>query len=168
MRLPDHRIRQLALEGMISPYRESQLNPASYDVTLGSIILLEENVGFREIDISDATYDNPYWLAPGEFCLAETQEIFSLPDNVAAQFVLKSSRAREGYENLYAGYCDPGWSGSRLTLELKNALVWSDLALWPGMKIGQMVFDAMLEACERSYRVTGRYNNDERVTPSKG
>ena len=168
MRLPDHRIRQLALEGMISPFREGQLNPASYDVLLGSTIILEERSGFREIDISDATEDSPYWLQPGEFCLAETQEVFSLPDNVAAQFVLKSSRAREGYENLMAGYCDPGWHGSKLTLELKNALFWNDLPLWPGLKIGQMIFDAMLEPCERSYRETGRYNLDARVAQSKG
>lgn len=168
MRLPDHRIRQLALEGMISPFREGQLNPASYDVTLGDVIILEEKMGFREIDISQATAESPYWLAPGEFCLAETQEIFSLPDNVAAQFALKSSRAREGFENLLAGYCDPGWHGSRLTLELKNALVWSDLPLWPGLLIGQMIFDAMLEPCERSYRETGRYNLHNRVMTSLG
>lgn len=168
MRLPDHRIRQLALEGMISPFRESQLNPASYDVTIGDVVILEERMGFREIDISQATAESPYWLAPGEFCLAETQEIFSLPDNVAAIFKLKSSRGREGYQHMLAGYCDPGWHGSRLTLELKNALVWSDLPLWPGLKIGQLAFDAMLEPCERSYRETGRYNLDARVAQSKG
>lgn len=169
MRLPDHRIRDLALnEALIVPFREDQLNPASYDVLLGGTIILEERSGFRTIDISDATEDSPYWLQPGEFALAETQEVFHLPDNVAAQFVLKSSRAREGYENLLAGYCDPGWHGSRLTLELKNALFWSDLPLWPGLRIGQMIFDAMLEPCERSYRETGRYNLHNRAMTSLG
>lgn len=169
MRLPDHRIRDLALnEGLISPYRESQLNPASYDVTLGDVILLEEKMGFRQIDISEATYDSPYWLAPGEFCLAETQEFFNFPDNVAGQFKLKSSRGREGYQHMLAAYIDCGFCNSRLTLELKNALVWSDLPLYPGLRIGQIVFDAMLEMPERSYRVTGRYNNSDRVTASKG
>jgi dCTP deaminase len=172
MRLPDFRIRELCLTTdelpLINPYREEQLNPASYDVTLGSTIILEERTGFRTIDISHATEDSPYWLTPGEFCLAETQETFNLPDNVAAQFKLKSSRGREGYQHMLAGYCDPGWHGSKLTLELKNATQWNDLPLWPGLKIGQLVFDAMLLPCERSYRVTGRYNRDAAVTASKG
>ena len=100
--------------------------------------------------------------------LAETREIFNLPDHVAAQFVLKSSRAREGLEHLLAGYCDPGWHGSRLTLELHNSRRLHNVALWPGMKIGQMVFHSLAGRPERSYAVTGRYNLHERVHASLG
>jgi dCTP deaminase len=100
--------------------------------------------------------------------LGETQEIFNLPNHIAAQFVLKSSRAREGLEHLLAGFCDPGWHGSRLTLELSNARRHHSIPIWPGMKIGQMVFHVIAGEPERTYRETGRYNNDEQVTASRG
>jgi dCTP deaminase len=102
------------------------------------------------------------------FMLAETREIFNLPDHVGAQFVLKSSRAREGWDHAEAGWCDPGWYGSRLTMELRNQRRWHDLVLWPGMKIGQMKFLLVSGSVERSYAETGRYNADLGVTGSKG
>jgi dCTP deaminase len=82
--------------------------------------------------------------------------------------VLKSSRAREGLEHLLAGYCDPGWHGSRLTLELHNSRRFHNIPLWPGMKIGQMVFHVIAGTPERTYRETGRYNGDTQVTASRG
>jgi dCTP deaminase len=82
--------------------------------------------------------------------------------------MLKSSRAREGLEHLMAGYCDPGWHGSVLTLELHNSRqLWPQL-LWPGMKIGQMVFHRMSDLPLRSYAQTGRYNGHATVHASKG
>jgi dCTP deaminase len=87
---------------------------------------------------------------------------------VAAQFMLKSSRAREGLEHLMAGYCDPGWHGSVLTLELHNSRQLWPVGLWPGMKIGQIVFHLMAERPVCSYAQTGRYNLDTTVHASKG
>jgi len=38
--LPDHEIRRLCQQNlMLSPYNEEQLNPASYDVTLGTLFM---------------------------------------------------------------------------------------------------------------------------------
>ena len=48
------------------------------------------------INIADKTEDDPFMLQSGEFCLAETLELFNLPDDISCQFVLKSSRARDG------------------------------------------------------------------------
>lgn len=42
------------------------------------------------------------------------------------------------------------------------------IPLYPGLKIGQLVFYRMDEAPERTYAVTGRYNLDTKVTASKG
>jgi dCTP deaminase len=67
-----------------------------------------------------------------------------------------------------AGYCDPGWHGSTLTLELHNSRQLHPVALWPGMKIGQMVFHRMAATPQRSYAVTGRYNNHTTVQESLG
>ncbi len=107
---------------MVVPFDAELLNPASLDLRLG-LYLMVENICDPElirVDISGRTEDDPFMLQPGEFCLAETLELFNIPDDISCQFVLKSSRARSGLNHLLAGWCDPGWHGSRLTLELKN------------------------------------------------
>ncbi|NBW63598.1 MAG: hypothetical protein EBR33_10810 [Synechococcaceae bacterium WB4_1_0192] len=55
-----------------------------------------------------------------------------------------------------------------LTLELHNSRQLHAVGLWPGMKIGQMVFHRMSATPLRDYLVTGRYNGDQQVTASKG
>jgi dCTP deaminase len=170
MILADFQIRALCESGMVSPFDPALLNPASLDLRLGSNILIEsaEGPGLVPYCMAHHTADDPYRLVPGQFALAEGEPIFNLPNNIAAQFVLKSSRAREGLEHLLAGFCDPGWHGSRLTLELQNARRLHSVPIWPGIKIGQMVFHKMDAIPARSYAITGRYNQDETVTASKG
>ena len=171
MILSDHEIHKLCADHqLVTPYNPELVNPASIDVTLGGKLLIE-SAQFRDLieyPLHKHTQDDPYELKPGQFCLAQTVETFNLPDKIAAQFMLKSSRAREGLEHLMAGYCDPGWNGSVLTLELHNSRqLWPQL-LWPGMKIGQIVFHRMSSRPALSYAVTGRYNNDSSVQSSKG
>ena len=153
---------------MVHPFALDLLNPASLDVRLGFNLMIEvaDTPELQRIDISGRTEDNPYLLQPGEFCLAETIETFNLPDTISCQFVLKSSRARGGLNHLLAGWCDPGWHGSKLTLELKNERRFHDIPLYPNLKIGQMVFHYMSEVPVRSYRETGHYNNHLTVMPS--
>lgn len=170
MILTDRQIKQCCLEGMVSPFDSTLINPASLDVRLGPTLLIEsvEERQFVPVDISRSTAESPYLLVPGQFVLGSTIEKFFLPNDIAAQFMLKSSRAREGLEHLLAGYCDPGWSGSVLTLELHNSRQLHSVGLWAGMLIGQMVFHRLSEPVERSYLETGRYNDDTEVTPSRG
>ena len=171
MILSDWQIRYYEqLDAIVEPFDPELLNPASIDVRLGNRLMIEvaDERELIEIDISKRTAEHPYWLLPDEFCLAETIETFNLPRFIAAQFVLKSSRAREGYQHLLAGFCDPGWHGSKLTLELKNARRFHDLPLYPGLKIGQMVFRKMCTSPLKDYSETGRYNKDVKVTASKG
>lgn len=170
MILSDHEIEDLIRhQDMVQNYDSDLLNPASLDVRLGNSLLLEsvERSSMIPLDISRYTPEHPYELVPGQFVLADTIEIFSLPEDIAAFFHLKSSRAREGYENLLAGFCDPGWTNSTLTLEIKNARQIQKLPLWPGMKIGQMIFHRMSTRPARSYATVGHYNNDLRPTFSK-
>lgn len=153
---------------MVWPFDEKLLNPASLDVRLGSNLMVEvrEQPELMRIDISDRTEDDPYLLLPGEVCLAETVEQFNLPDNISAEFVLKSSRARDFYGHMLAGWCDPGWHGSKLTLELKNERRHHPLPLYPNLKIGQMVFFRMSAVPLESYALTGHYNNHKTVMPN--
>jgi dCTP deaminase len=167
--LCDYEIKALCTDGMVQNHDEALVNPASLDLRLGDTIMIEsaENLNMRPLSIAGRTAENPYELKPGQFILAQTIEVFNMPENIAGLFFLKSSRAREGYENLHAGYADPGWHGSVLTLELKNSRQLLPLPLYPGMKIGQMVFFRMSQKPVLSYAMTGSYNKDLSTTGSK-
>ena len=171
MILCDWQIHAQCEGGMVTPFDPALVNPASLDVRLGQFIRIE-SAQSPELVLVDLELwkdrQGAYLLRPGQFILAETIETFNLPDTIAAQFMLKSSRAREGLEHLMAGYCDPGWHGSKLTLELHNSRQLHPVAIWPGMKIGQMVFHQMSQAPLRSYAQTGRYNGDQQVQGSRG
>ena len=171
MILSDTEIQDLiATQGMVQGHDPELINPASLDLRLGNLIMLEsvQNHQMIPLEISRYTPEHPYQLVPGQFVLAQTIETFNMPEDVAGLFFLKSSRAREGYENLHAGYADPGWHGSTLTLELKNARQLQSLPIWPGLKIGQMVFFRMSQRPAISYAQVGRYNGHTIVTGSLG
>lgn len=157
----DHQIQdQVTKNLLIQPYNENQLNPASYDVTLGQSIKIEDSLGeWKEISL-------PYDLEPGEFILGVTREWFNIPDNMEAQFQLKSSRGREGYEHVLSGYIDPGFSG-QVTLELLNVRRYKKLPLREGMLIGQLRFMYTSSSCRESYKTKGHYMNDRTAQPSK-
>lgn len=169
MILHDTEIRRLCdEERMIVPFNIDQLNPASYDLLLGNEIMIESATydELVRLDITDHTQEKPYWLKPGQWILAETFETFNMPADVAGLFFLKSSRAREGLEHMHAGFADPQWHGSKLTLELTNARKLRARPIWPGMKIGQMVFFLTAGVPEISYAEVGHYNGHARVMPS--
>ena len=170
MILSDTEIQSLITnQAMVQDHEPELINPASLDLRLGNLIMLESVSSHQMIplDISRYTAAHPYELVPGQFVLAQTIETFNMPEDIAGLFFLKSSRAREGYENLHAGYADPGWHGSALTLELKNARQLQPLPIWPGLKIGQMVFFRMSQRPALSYAQVGHYNNDQLVAASK-
>jgi deoxycytidine triphosphate deaminase len=110
-----------------------------------------------------------FTLHPGEVCLAHSEQVFNLPYNMTAEYRLKSSMGRVFLEHLHAGWCDPGWHGSVLTLEFKNVSQYHSLVLRAGMKCGQVCFYRHTEVPEdKSYAVRGRYNQDTTATASKG
>lgn len=170
MILADWEITALCESGMVTPFERELVNPASLDVRLGEFLLIEssESEQLVRYPLDRHSQVDPYRMVPGQFVLAQTVETFHLPRFIAAQFMLKSSRARSGLEHLMAGYCDPGWRGSVLTLELHNSRQLHPVSLWPGMKIGQIVFHRMSQRPLRDYSKTGRYNGDQQVTASKG
>lgn len=170
--LPDHTIQDLALAGMITPYNPDQLNPHSYDLRLGNEVMyeLKDGSGMYSHPITlNGTYDarNPLLLHPGEFVLAHTEEVIHLPDDVGATLHLKSSRAREGFGHSLAGFIDCGYRG-RLTLELQNHTRYTHLKLIKGMLMCQLSFHRLESKPMRTYKQTGRYQNDMTVQVSRG
>ena len=168
--LCDSEIRALLEQGVVENADPALVNPASLDLRLGKALLIESAASIELVayPLDKHSQDNPYLMVPGQFVLAETIEVFNLPDEIAGQFVLKSSRAREGINHMLAGFCDPGWNGSKLTMELHNSRQLHPVAIWPGMKIGQMKFFRMSAAPERSYAQVGHYNGHGQVMASQG
>lgn len=171
---------KLVEEGVITNVTEADINSSSIDLTLGEKILCEKpraehNCHVRFMKNREALYLDefnirtvPYALLPGEFILAQSQQVFYLPNYISAEYKLKSSMARCGLEHLNAGWCDAGWNGSVLTLELKNMTRNHTLVLEAGMPIGQMVFfEHVPVPVSKSYAVRGRYNGDTQVTGVK-
>ena len=178
MLLTYNELRELVDSGAIEGVAPEQINGASIDLTLGDDFLFENDPPEWPGDICLARKESPQFesrcgsvfLVPGQFCLASTRERFNLPLDVAGHYMLKSSLARSGLQHLFAGFADPGWHGSVLTLELTNVLQHHTLVLEPGMKIGQMVFwkGSSPVPFESSYAARGQYNKSESVTQSKG
>lgn len=170
MYLPDHEIRKLCQSGGIKDYEDKLIGPASLDVRLGAEIMVEteDSPDLKRFSIANTSKLNPYYLAPQEFILANTIERFFIPPTLASWFCLKSSRGREGISHALAGFADPGFSNSSLTLELHSIRRFHSVPIWYGMLIGQMVFGEMKSVPEKDYSLVGRYNNCESVQESKG
>jgi len=178
MLLSYNKLVQLVEQGVIDAEPEN-INGASIDITLGENILIEvieEETPVVDLQAKQSLYmikkqinSLGYMLPPKKFILAESHETFNLPNNITCEFKLKSSLARSGLNHVLAGWCDPGWYGSKLTLELMNVTSGHQLLLKAGMKIGQMVFfECEPVPEENSYAVKGQYNNDKTVTNNKG
>ncbi len=165
------------------------INPASIEVTLGNSFYIEkrvpwivnketkavelftdlankQNIRLEKIILGDGEM---LILRPGQVALAETVEEFNLPNNLTAEYVLKSSQARNFMSHENAGFCDAGWHSSKLTMEFKNSSEYGYLMLTPGQKCGQMKFVRVTEVPEdKSYAVVGQYNHQKSVQESKG
>jgi len=91
-------------------------------------------------------------LHPGEFVLASTYEVITLPDDIAGRLEGKSSLGRLGLlTHSTAGFIDPGFSG-HITLELSNVAN-LPVKLFPGMKIGQKCSGSVMITAARWSRV---------------
>jgi dCTP deaminase len=170
MILCDFEILNLCQQGMVQGFDPELINPASLDVRLGDTLLIEsaESPELVPYPLDGNCSADPYLLRPGQFVLAQTREVFNIPANIVGEFRLKSSRAREGMDQALAVWLDPGWHGSVLTLELRNnRQLWSQ-PLYPGLKIGQVIFHRMSQPPGRTYAETGRYNRDMAVQESRG
>ena len=181
MLLSDRDIRSELDSGRVAlePYDASMLQPSSIDVRLDKFFRLFDNHKYPVIDPSqdqpeltrlvEAQPGEPFVLHPGEFVLASTLEVVTLPDDIAARLEGKSSLGRLGLlTHSTAGFIDPGFSG-HVTLELSNVAT-LPILLWPGMKIGQLCFFRLSSAAEQPYgskSAGSRYQGQRGPTPSR-
>lgn len=166
MILPDSALMRLGLKGeLLIPFEEEMVNPASIDIRVG-YELIRETLGGERVTTRLSAYskEDPYLLVPGEFVLVSTLERIKVPLDLAMELKLKSSRAREGYNHLLAFWFDPGWDGIG-TLEIVNVNRFTKLPLYPGLRIGQIIYHLLSEPVTKPY--TGRYHNATGVESAK-
>jgi len=163
----------------VEPFEAKMIQPSSVDVRLDRFFRVFENHRYEVIDPSleqseltrevAVAPDDFFILHPGEFVLASTYEVITLPDDIAGRLEGKSSLGRLGsLTHSTAGFIDPGFSG-HITLELSNVAN-LPVKLYPGMKIGQLCLIKLSSAAEHPYgsAVYGsRYQGQRGPTPSK-
>ena len=163
----------------VEPFDGAMLQPSSVDVRLDRFFRVFENHKYSVIDPAaeqpDLTKavelkgDEEFILHPGEFVLASTYEVITLPDDVAGRLEGKSSLGRLGLlTHSTAGFIDPGFSG-HITLELSNVAN-LPVKLYPGMKIGQFCLFRLSSPAENPYgsaKYGSRYQNQRGPTASK-
>jgi dCTP deaminase len=145
---------------LLDPLDLDMVQPSSVDVRIDRYFRLFDNHKYPVIDPSEEQPDltrlvkvgkgEPFILHPGEFVLASSYEIVTLPEDIAARLEGKSSLGRLGLlTHSTAGFIDPGFSG-HVTLELSN-MATLPIKLWPGMKIGQLCFFRLSSPAEFPY-----------------
>jgi dCTP deaminase len=160
--LSDRSIREAIAAGRlaIEPYDEKLIQPASIDVRLDSKFLVFRNTKRAFIDVKQPAEDlmemievgpdEPMYLHPHEFVLGNTVEKVTVPDDVVGRLEGRSSLGRLGVViHSTAGFLDPGYSG-HITLEISN-LANLPIALYPGMRIGQISFVQMTTPADNPY-----------------
>jgi dCTP deaminase len=164
---------------VLEPYDPIMVQPSSVDVRIDKYFRVFENHRYPHIDpaveqpdltrLVEPAVDEPFILHPGEFVLASTYEVITLPDDVAGRLEGKSSLGRLGLlTHSTAGWIDPGFSG-HVTLELSNVAT-LPIKLWPGMKIGQLCLFRTSSPSEFPYGSSvygSRYQGQRGPTPSR-
>lgn len=179
---------ELLDERVIEGASAGDVNAASIDLTLGNTFYVEappeierrldgrhelpiismrrrESPQFTKVVLEPG---QPFVALPGAFFLACTQQKFNLPNDLSAEYKLRSHMARCGLNHLLAGWCDAGWHDSVLTLEFKNELQYSAIELMEGDPAGQIVCMRHLQVPPHaSYAKKGRFNGDHSAQPIK-
>lgn len=174
--LSDSAIKKAVREGRITinPFNEAQLNPASYDLTLGDQVRMYTGIqhptmpgSWRELDAriepttSLITMDPNVGLCllPNHGYLMHTREMIGTYDYVPVVDG-KSSIGRLFIQiHCTAGFGDPGFFG-QYTLEV---VVQYPIRVYPGMRIGQIRFHSIEGDVEKPY--AGNYTHERAMGP---
>jgi dCTP deaminase len=179
--LSDVSIRKALAEGriIIDPLDEASIQPSSVDLHFDRYFRVFRNDTTPFIDpkepqenlteLVEVTEEGSFILHPGEFVLGSTLERVALPDDLVARLEGKSSLGRLGLLiHSTAGFVDAGWDG-HLTLELSNVAN-LPIAIYPGMKIGQISFLEMTTPASAPYgsaSMGSKYQGQRGPTPSR-
>ncbi len=164
---------------ILDPFDPAMIQPSSIDVRLDGLFRVFNNSKYTHIDpklpqeelttLVEVKGEEPFILHPGEFVLGSTLEHFTIPADLAGRLEGKSSLGRLGLvTHSTAGFIDPGFQG-HITLELSNAAN-LPIALYPGMKVGQLALFRMTSPAENPYgsgSLGSKYQGQRGPTASK-
>lgn len=160
--LSDKKIRELSLEsGMISPFIDYGMGGSSAGSSYGL-----SSCGY-DVRLADRFSDNrnddlvnrkSFYLKPGEFILGHSVEMLSMPENVSAFCLTKSSLARKGID-VTSTKIQPGWKG-QLVIEIFNKSE-NVIPLVVGEGICELSF---FETGPVENPYSGKYQNQKGVT----
>ncbi len=165
--LPDWAIRDYIKQGVIKIENldknwEEDVDPVTIDFHLGSRILFPvmgrhvvidirrgvDKSMYEEIDLKEG---ESITIRPGQFLIAETREILTLPNNIIGRLEGKSGLARLGIVvHQTSARFDPGWSGAA-ALELRNNSE-NDVIIYCGDKICAFSFEKLTVPVEHPYQ----------------
>jgi dCTP deaminase len=181
MVLSDQSIREQLESGgiVIEPLQEGAIQPSSVDLRVDRLFRVFRNDTTPYIDpkqpqedlteLVEVAEDGAFILHPGEFVLGSTLERVALGTDLVARLEGKSSLGRLGLLiHSTAGFVDAGWDG-HLTLELSNVAN-LPIAIYPGMKIGQISFLRMTGDAALPYgseQTRSKYQGQRGPTPSR-
>jgi dCTP deaminase len=179
--LSDKSIREELERGgiLIEPLADGTIQPSSVDLRVDRFFRVFRNDTTPYIDPKQPQEDltelvevaggGAFILHPGEFVLGSTLERVALGPDLVARLEGKSSLGRLGLLiHSTAGFVDAGWDG-HLTLELSNVAN-LPIAIYPGMKIGQISFLRMSTPAENPYggdATKSKYQGQRGPTPSR-
>lgn len=156
---------------VISPFNKEQLNPNSYNVTLGDTLLVYSNALNNKI--LDPHFDKTlktrkikipekgFILRPNTLYLASINE-YTETYNLVPKIEGRSSIGRLGlFIHVTAGYGDIGYKGN-FTLEL---MCIHPVKIYPNMKIAQISYNTIEGKATDSYN--GKYQNIKTPQGSK-
>jgi dCTP deaminase len=155
----------------LEPFDEKRLQPATYDICLGNIFIINDAHSTKAIDPVKGIFPNTqtvevedgaeFVLHPGVSILGYSKERFG-SDNYLIEVNGKSSLARIGLiVHNSASIVNPGHY-LNIALELCN-LNNVPIILRPGMEIAQLTFSTLSSSTKRNYQQTGRYHKNNIV-----
>lgn len=164
--------------GVINALPEN-IKKTTIDVRLGTDIMREETAlynskNYNIIDLSDESeqavtkgwipdkiLDSGYILFPGECILGHTVETFNTPLNLSGMFMMRSTIARRFLNSSLSIWINPGFTQSKLVLELHNISQNHSLLLKPNLVIGHVAFWMSTPVPDNI--IVERYNNQVSV-----
>lgn len=153
-------------EKLVSPFNPNNVQPNSYDITLGNeflepdrttVVIGEKAPCYEKIE------KEFYIIPPFGFILATTEEYVKIPTDVTGFVYGRSSVGRCGLFIHNAGLLDAGFEGT-ITLELFNCTA-NPIVIKSGTRIGQIVFDKLDKTADNEYN--GKYQKQKGVTGSR-
>lgn len=172
MILSGEQIREYIRQGriLIEPFDERLIGPSQVDLRLGSKFRVFKATNVVDPSDKDSIEKNtelidtkgkPFVIRSGQLILGVTLERIAVPNDLVASIEGRSSIARIGvFIHISSGHVNPG-SGSHdpipVTLEILNMNP-APVKLYPGMRIGQLLFYTMDRAVSKGYdEIGGKY-----------